>query len=96
MNEKQPNKMSKEETIKHYQTFAEMQPLVFIRATYGDLVGFARGEDGNGVIFDGLAPDLGEKVWTEVVKALSSTYSRACDDVAFNRLISKENKKVDK
>jgi len=76
------NKMTKEQVIKHYQTFAEMQPKIFVNYTWCDLINLKVGSDANGLIPNGTVPDLGKEVWGEVVEALSPTFSVAWDKVS--------------
>ena len=75
------NKMTKEQVIKHYQTFAEMQPQIFINHTWSDLINLKVGSDTNGLISGGTVPDLGKEGWAEVVKSLSGTFTIAWDKV---------------
>jgi hypothetical protein len=76
------NQMTKEQVIKHYQAFAEMQPKIFVDYTWSDLINLKVGSDANGLVSEGLVPDLGKEVWGEVVEALSPTFSVAWDKVS--------------
>jgi len=83
--EKKLNQYTKEEVIQHYKEFATIHPEIFIDYTWPDLKDLSVGEDFNGLIADATVPDLGQKVWKEVVEVLKKDQKRA-----YNKLIGKK------
>ena len=83
--EKKLNQYTKEEVIQHYKEFATIHPEIFIDYTWPDLKDLSVGEDYNGLISEATVPNLGKKVWKEIVDALAKDYKTAC-----NKLIGKK------
>ena len=83
--EKKLNQYTKEEVIQHYKEFATIHPEIFIDYTWNDLKGLSVNDDCNGLIAEATVPNLGKKVWKEIVDALAKDYKTAC-----NKLIGKK------
>ena len=83
--EKKLNQYTKEEVIQHYKEFATVHPEIFIDYTWNDLKGLSVNDDRNGLIAEATVPNLGQKVWGEVVEALTKDHQRA-----YNKLIGRK------
>jgi len=68
--------MNKEQTM-YYQQWATDHPVVFCEVTYPDLQRLAQGDDSQGLVAEGIVPDLGAKAWAEVVDALQDALKSA-------------------